>query len=128
MKKLIYLSAIALLIFATVGCEDKTETPKEKYFDCQIYRPIYKILHEEPVFIKYSEHYGVFVIMIDDPNQKTPTPLVPCGNSLPKEYQIDGLKVKVSGVCRNCTSKGAPNIRMSFLYKINIKSIKLNTK
>ncbi len=127
MKKLIVFSVLALLVFETVGCEKKEEekkTPKEKYFDCETEKSIYKTLNNESVFVKYSEHYKVFVIMFNDPTQTAPRLLVPCGNSLPKEYQIEGLKVKVSGVCRNCTPIGTPNMRIAPLFKINISSIK----
>ncbi len=124
MKKILLFGVIGLLISVMGGCEKDEEKTVNEYYDCETDRPIYKTLEAEPVIIEYSEFYKVFVIMLDDPTQITPTPVVPCGNSLPKEYQKEGLKVKVSGVCRNCTPVGAPNIRTSFLFKINITSIK----
>ncbi len=111
------------LCVGSVGCDDKEEAPKGKYFDCENNRPVLETLENEPVTIKYSEIYEVFVIMFNDPKQTVPVPFVPCGDSLPKEYQIEGLKVKVSGVCRDC-SFSAPNIKTAPLYKVNISSIK----
>ncbi len=127
MKRIYFVIALFLSL-GIVGCDDeedeKDETPKGRYFDCETDRPIYKTLENEPVTIKYSEVYKVFVIMFNEPGYTALTPLVPCSNSLPKKYQIEGLKVKVSGECRNCTSQGAPNIRIIPLFKIRITSIK----
>ncbi len=126
MKKIILFSVIALFLSAMGGCEkdEKKKKTVYEYYDCETDRPIYETLESELATIQYGYNdKKMFVIILDNSNNKWP--LFPCGNSLPKEYQKVGLKVKVSGVCRNCTPfTNNPTIKIAPLFKINITSIK----
>ncbi len=136
MKKFIFFSAVALLALVILGCDDNTETSKKEYSvseydisieDCETDKPIYETLYNEPATIKYHNKHEIFVIILNNPKKNHP--LFPCGNSLPKEYRKEGLKVKVSGIYRNCAPDITdPNIKIAPFFKLNITSIKLNTK
>ncbi len=124
MNKITFLIAL-LLSVGIWGCEDKEETPKDRYYDCETEKPIYKTLENEPATVQCGSFFSqkkTFVIMLENP--KSPFPLYPCGNSLPKEYQAEGLKVKVSGICRECSPEPEPNEKIPPFFKINISSIK----
>ncbi len=128
MKKFIFFSVIVLLIFATVGCGDKDKIKED--CECEYTAPNRledKYIDNESGTIKklsspYSEEL-LFAIVLDDPRE---VPLFPC--NLPKEYKKEGIKVKVTGIRKDCSAQSKPNIKIAPFFKLNITSIKLNTK
>ncbi len=97
MKKLIVFSALALLVFATVGCEKNKEEQKDKCY--KLYdEMLLKNNFSEKGVVLYSKDYGEYVIAElakDGTYSKDNIDLV-CP-PLAKEFCKEGLKVKIDG-------------------------------
>ncbi|PID88078.1 MAG: hypothetical protein CSB06_02330 [Bacteroidia bacterium] len=101
MKKIIFISAIALLILATVGCDKKDKDQKE-YDETLCPKLYYERIADEGItidgVIKYSEKHKQYGIYTEkDPHWWSSEIILFCP-LLESQYCEEGLHINVSGI------------------------------
>jgi hypothetical protein len=136
MKKtinILKLTAILLILAGSFSCGEKEKEPNNTC--CEKEEEIVKVLKDEPAYVKYNQLVESFTFELaaqynEESFSSSGRFFLPCGNSIPEEYQIDELPVSISGDVIWCSEWSDPTVKLMPLYKfklLNIQSRKKST-
>lgn len=118
--KSILFTGLVTLILLIEGCKNSEILPV-KYYPCGCDN--IKILKDEPAYIKYNNLSETLTIELVNTEFLNGTFLIPCDDSLPEEYRIEGLPVFISGEVAVC-SENLPNAKTIPWFTIKLSTIK----